>query len=195
MISERRTGAEMAWIEVVDESEASGELEAVYERIKGARGKLSNIMQVQSLSPKAMAAHLELYMALLFDRSGLTRAERELIAVVVSAANRCEYCVSHHAAALQAYWKDEVRVRAAIHDHTSVELSPRARAMADYAAALTRDPGSVTEGHILAMRAQGLSDTEVLNVNLIAAYFNFVNRIAAGLGVDVSPEEVAGYRY
>jgi uncharacterized peroxidase-related enzyme len=185
----------MTWIEVVDEGEASGELKAVYERIKGARGKLSNIMQVQSLNPKAMAAHLELYMALLFDRSGLSRAERELIAVVVSAANRCEYCVSHHAAALRAYWKDEARVRAAIHDYTSAGLLPRERALADYAAALTRDPGSVSEDQILAMRAEGLSDAEILNVNMVAAYFNFVNRIAEGLGVDFSPEEVAGYRY
>jgi uncharacterized peroxidase-related enzyme len=185
----------MTWIEVVDESEASGELKSVYERIRGARGKLSNIMQVQSLAPEAMAAHLELYMALLFERSGLTRAERELIAVVVSAANRCEYCVSHHAAALQAYWKDEARVRAAIRDHTAAELSPRERAMADYAAVLTRDPGSVREGHVEAMRAQGLADAEILKVNMIAAYFNFVNRIAEGLGVDFSPEEVAGYRY
>jgi uncharacterized peroxidase-related enzyme len=188
-------GAEMTWIEVIDEGEASVELKAVYERIKGARGKLSNIMQVQSLNPKAMAAHLDLYMALLFDRSGLTRAERELLAVVVSAANDCEYCVSHHATALQAYWKDEARVRAAIHDHTAVSLSPRERAMADYAAVLTRDPGSVAEEHVLAMRAQGLSDAEILNVNMVAAYFNFVNRIAEGLDVDFSPEETAGYRY
>ncbi|MBA2668920.1 MAG: peroxidase-related enzyme [Gemmatimonadetes bacterium] len=185
----------MTWIEVVGESEASDELKSVYERIKGARGKLSNIMQVQSLNPKAMAAHLDLYMALLFDRSGLTRAERELIAVVVSASNECEYCVSHHATALQAYWKDETRVRAAIHDYTKVELSARERAVADYAVALTRDPGCVTERNILAMRAEGLSDAEILNVNMITAYFNFVNRIAMGLGADFSPEEVAGYRY
>jgi uncharacterized peroxidase-related enzyme len=185
----------MAWIDVIDESEASGELKSVYERIKGARGKLSTIMQVQSLNAKAMAAHLDLYVTLLFDRSGLTRVERELIAVVVSAANGCDYCVSHHAAALLAYWKDEARVRAAIHDYTAVELSPREHAMADYAAALTRDPGSVSEEHVEAMRAQGLTAAEILNVNMIDAYFNFVNRIAEGLGVDLSPEEVAGYRY
>jgi len=185
----------MTWIKAVDESEASGELKSVYERVKGARGKLSNIMQVQSLNPKAMAAHLDLYMALLFERSGLTRAERELIAVVVSASNHCEYCVSHHAAALQAYWKDETRVQAVIQDYTTVKLPGRERALADYAAALTREPSGVTERSILAMRAQGLSDAEILNVNMITAYFNFVNRIAMGLGANFSPEEVAGYHY
>jgi len=185
----------MAWIEVIGEGEAGDELRAVYERIKGARGKLSNIMQAQSLNPRAMAAHLDLYMTLLFDRSGLTRAERELIAVVVSTANGCEYCVSHHAAALQAYWKDEARVEAAIRDYADAALSPRECVMADYAAALTRDPGSVNKEHVSAMRAQGLSDAEILNVNMITAYFNFVNRIAEGLGVDFSPKEVAGYRY
>ncbi|MDQ3522084.1 MAG: carboxymuconolactone decarboxylase family protein, partial [Gemmatimonadota bacterium] len=63
-----------------------------------------------SLHPAAMQAHMDLYMAVMFQRSGISREERELIAVVVSAANRCAYCVSHHAAALNAYWKDQERV-------------------------------------------------------------------------------------
>ncbi|MDQ3522083.1 MAG: hypothetical protein M3434_07090 [Gemmatimonadota bacterium] len=67
--------------------------------------------------------------------------------------------------------------------------------MIEYAEALTRTPGEVTKGHIQAMRDQKLTDEDILAVNLVAAYFNFVNRIALGLGVKHSEEGVGGYRY
>jgi uncharacterized peroxidase-related enzyme len=185
----------MAWISTIDEAHAEGPLLEIYGRVRGKRGKLSNIMKVQSLNPPAMAAHLELYMALMFERSGLSRAERELIAVVVSAENDCEYCVRHHCAALGAYWQDENRVRTAAEDHRSLDLPPRLRAILEYSELLTRDPGAVQDNHVKAMRAQGLPDEEILAVNLITAYFNFVNRVAQGLGVEPTSEEVAGYDY
>lgn len=185
----------MAWIRTVEVEDAGPELREVYTRIKGARGKLSNIMQVQSLHPAAMAAHLDLYMAVMFGRSGITRAERELIAVVVSATNGCLYCVAHHAAALQVYWKDEERVRRAAEDFRSADLPPRAEVMCEYAAALTRDPAAVGEARVRALRDVGLADDDILVVNLVASYFNFVNRIAEGLGVELAPSEVTGYEY
>jgi uncharacterized peroxidase-related enzyme len=184
-----------AWVHVVHESEAAGELREVYERVRSSRGKVSNIMRVQSLNPRAMQAHLDLYLALLFDRSGLSRAERELIAVTVSALNGCEYCVSHHAAALNVYWRDEQKLARLVDDYRQVELSPRERAMVGYAVLLTREPAAVSHEHVAAMRAAGLSEEEVLSVNLITSYFNFVNRVANGLGVESAEEEVEGYRY
>lgn len=183
------------WIRTVEEEDAGEPLARVYERIRRDRGKLSNIMRVQSLHPTAMQAHMDLYMAIMFGRSGLSREERELIAVVVSAANGCAYCVSHHAAALRTYWKDEARVRQAAEDHRVLDLPPRLRVMVGYAETLTRTPGAVAERHVEAMRDQGLSDDDILRVNLVVSYFNFVNRIALGLGVGHSEEEVGGYRY
>lgn len=186
----------MAWIRTVAPEAAGAELGAVYDRITSERGKLSSIMMVQSLAPPAMAAHLDLYMAVMFGRSGVSRAERELIAVVVSAANRCRYCVSHHRAALMAYWKDEARVERAATDWRSLEgLPERERAMLDYAEALTLRPAEVGEPRLEALRAAGLSDEDVLTVNMVVAYYNFVNRLAEGLGVELDPEEVGGYSY
>jgi uncharacterized peroxidase-related enzyme len=185
----------MTWIRTVDEDDAGEELSRVYSRIRKDRGKLSNIMQVQSLQPKAMEAHMDLYMAIMFGRSGLSREEREMIAVVVSAANGCEYCVRHHAAALNAYWKDGARVERFVTDDRSGELSGRMRAVLDYADALTRSPGSVVESQVGTLREHGLEDDAVLAVNLIVAYSNFVNRIAQGLGVEATPDEVSGYTY
>lgn len=185
----------MSWIRIIDEHSAEGRLAEVYRDIEKKRGKLSNIMRVQSLAPEAMQAHMDLYMDLLFRKGGLSRAERELIAVVVSVANGCEYCTVHHAAALAAWWKDEDRVQRLGQDPLEADLSDREGALAAYAQELTRSPSEVLEADVERLRAAGLSDEEILQANMIAAYFNFVNRIAEGLGVTVTAEEAKGYRY
>lgn len=185
----------MAWIDVTSEDEASGCLKTVYDEIAEARGKLSNIMRVHSLRPEAMQQHMALYKTLLFGRSSLLRADRELLAVVVSATNDCAYCVRHHSEALNAYWKDRERIDEVIEDFRAAGLSERQEAMLRYAVKLTRTPANVTEADVEALRQAGFADEDILDINLIASYFNFVNRIADGLGVEFTPEEVQGYRY
>lgn len=81
----------MAWIKVVDESEADGALRESYEKVGAARGRLANILKVHSVHPEAMTAHLNLYRELMFGHSELTRKEREMIAVAVSVVNHCHY--------------------------------------------------------------------------------------------------------
>jgi len=185
----------MAWIDTIDLEDADDELRDLYDEIIDTRGKLSNILKVHSLNPAALADHLQLYDTLLFGRSDLRRAEREAIAVVVSAINNCPYCVEHHAEALAAYW-DDARVEELATDHTALDdLSDRLRVACDVAALLTREPDGMTEAHVDRLRNAGWSDRSVLDIVLIIAYFNFVNRIATGLGVEMSPEEVTGYEY
>lgn len=185
----------MAWIDTIDLDDADDELRALYEEIIDTRGKLSNILKVHSLNPAALADHLRLYDTLLFGRSELRRAEREALAVVVSVENDCPYCVQHHAEALAAYWDDD-RVEQMQADYTALDaLDDRLRTACDVAAKLTRTPGAMTETDVDRLRDAGWSDRSVLDIVLITAYFNFVNRIATGLGVEVTPEEVAGYEY
>lgn len=81
----------MAWIDVIPEEEASAELKAAYDHVAGTRGRVGNIIKIHSVSPAAMLAHLRLYVELMFGASELTRAERETLAVAVSAANECHY--------------------------------------------------------------------------------------------------------
>jgi len=185
----------MSWIRVVHEKEAEGRLAETYTAIAQSRGKVSNIMRVQSLAPGAMKAHMDLYLELLFTRGGLSRAERELVAVVVSVENGCAYCTLHHEAALAAWWKDPDRVRRLRGDLKDAELSERELAIARYASALTRAPSEPGRAGVEALREAGLDDEEILQVNMITSYFNFVNRIAEGLGVKAPPDEVGGYNY
>ncbi len=81
----------MAWIRTIDEDEAEGRLGKLYERLREPSGGVDNILKIHSLNPASLAGHFELYKTLMRGRSPLTRAQREMIAVVVSAVNRCHY--------------------------------------------------------------------------------------------------------
>lgn len=183
----------MSWIHEIDEKHAEGALAEIYERLISERGKVANILKVHSLNPGAMDAHLTLYMSIMFQRSGLSRYEREAIAVAVSAANDCDYCVTHHAESLRRYEKDEAVIARMIAGDYA-QLPERLTAMLIFATALTRYPGDSREVHVRALREAGLDDGEILDATLVIAYFNFVNRIALGLGVEFNDDEVSGYK-
>lgn len=185
----------MPWIRVIEEDEATGKLKEYYDEIQKARGKVANIMKIHSLHPDAMKRHLELYVAIMFGPSGLSREQRELLATVVSSINQCNYCVHHHAEALNFYWKNDEKIQRLIQNYTQIDLPDRDREMLDYAIKLTKDPAGVTEGDIGKLRAVGFTDEQILSINLIISYFNFVNRVAEGLGVEFTEEEAKGYNY
>ena len=185
----------MPWIQTVDESDAREPLKQAYETIKGTRGKVANIMKIQSLNPRSMKNHMDLYLTLMFGPSGLKRDERELIAVVVSASNDCQYCVNHHAEALNHYWKNMERIKTMIRDFRSIDLPERLRTMLEYVVKLTKTPNAMEQSDIATLRTCGFSDEDILNINLIASYFNFVNRTALGLGVEFNADEMRGYKY
>jgi len=185
----------MPHIKTVELIEASEELKDIYSKVVGERGKLSNILKIHSLLPKTMITHLDFYMSIMFNKAGIRRADAELIATVVSAANKCDYCVNHHAEALKSYWKDDEKVKQAAEDFRKVDLTEKQNAMLEFAEKLTLYPGEMKEDDINGLREIGFSDEEILSITLITNYFNFVNRVANGLGVDFSEEEMKGYKY
>ena len=184
----------MSWIDEIELADAEGRLGELYAELVEKRGKVSNILKVHSLNPEAMGNHLDLYMTLMFGKSGLSRAERESIAVVVSATNECDYCVRHHSEALRRYVKDDETLEMLTSADGLETLEPRLSNIVRHAEKLTSAPGAMTESDLGELRAVGLSDRDILDLTLIVGYFNFVNRIAMGLGVEFSAEEASGYR-
>jgi uncharacterized peroxidase-related enzyme len=183
----------MSWIEEIEVEEADGKLAQMYADLIKARGKISNILKVHSLNPEAMANHLDLYMTLMFGKSGLTRCEREAVAVVVSASNECEYCVNHHAESLRHFIDEEETLNMLSTADGLETLEPRLSNIVRYAEKLTTAPSAMMESDLGELRAEGLSDKDILDLTLIVGYFNFVNRIAVGLGVEFSDDEKSGY--
>ena len=185
----------MPFIEVVDEADAQGRLREIYDSIIDSRGKLADVHRIQSLNPESITAHMDLYMAVMFGRSPLSRAQREMMAVVVSRANDCQYCQVHHCRALLHHWKDEERVEGLRADWESADLDSPDRELCRYAWSLSLDPGrAVEDRYAPRLRAAGLSDRAILDATLVVSYFNFVNRMVTGLGVELE-EDPGGYRY
>lgn len=81
----------MAWIKMIKESAATGKLAKLYKRTCEPGGSVDNILKIHSLNPPSLEGHFELYKTLMRGKSGLSRAQREMIAVVASAANKCHY--------------------------------------------------------------------------------------------------------
>jgi uncharacterized peroxidase-related enzyme len=185
----------MAFIKVIGEDEADGKLFEVYDEIQRNRGRVSNILRVQSLNPKGLRAHLDLYMASVFGKGGLSRREAELIAVVVSAANGDSYCLTHHSEGLDRHAKDPEWVKQVATDPAKAKLSEREASLVHFALGLTQHPGKGRKEAVSALRARGFTDDQILQATEIVAYFNFANRLALGLGAELEAEGERDYHY
>lgn len=185
----------MPHIEVIPYEESTGELKAIYDSLIAARGKLADVHIIQSLNPATIVSHMNLYKDILFGQSPLKRPQREMIAVIVSAANQCEYCLLHHQEALLHYWKDEHKVDLLVRQPDSAGMSEQDFNLCVFARDLTLNPELSTQQKIEVLKQTGLTDRAILDATLVVAYFNFVNRIVLGLGLNVDKDEVAGYNY
>ncbi|MCB9506994.1 MAG: peroxidase-related enzyme [Myxococcales bacterium] len=178
----------MSFIEAVDPATARGELADTYDRISKARGGVAELMRVHSLNPTAMAAQFELYATLMFGNSELDRRTREMIGVVVSAANRCGYGVAHHTTALRGLQAPADLVDSlAAGELPDAYVSEAVTELLAFARELTLRP-QPDAARIERLRELGWSDGSILDAVLVAAYFNNINRVVAGLGVSLEPE-------
>ena len=178
----------MAWIDTIAPDRAEGELTELYRAIGSARGGVADVHRVQSLNPRALKAHLEIYKAVVFARSPLGRATRERIAVVVSAANRCAYCVAHHGEALRQLGESPDVIHSLGRGEIPGSLPEADQALLRWAATAATEPSRSGEADIVELRRLGYDDRAILDATLTVAYFSFVNRLVLLLGVEVEDD-------
>lgn len=178
----------MSWIATVPPAEAEGTLKTVYEAIACTRGGVADIHRAQSLNVAALKAHLELYKAIVFQRSSLRRIDRERIAVVVSSANTCRYCVAHHAEALRNLHDDSAVVDLLSTGDIPDSLPAPARLLLAWAKRGALQPAQASETDIRELRSAGWDDRAVTDAALTVAYFSFVNRLVLLLGVELEDD-------
>jgi uncharacterized peroxidase-related enzyme len=115
---------------------------------------------------------------------------------VVSVANQCRYCTQHHAEALHVFWKDELKVSLLVSGKTDPELTEIDNLWIEYAKILTLTPAAPEMDILVAnLKKAGADDRSVLDATLVIGYFNFVNRIILGLGVELEEDGGKGYKY
>ena len=186
----------MAYIDIIDYENADESLRVVYDELIEKRGKLAEVHKAQSLNPESIMLHMNLYMHIMFGDSPLKRYQREMIGVITSVANDCEYCQSHHGVALNHFWKDEHKVEQLRLNFKKVDLNEVDTLLCLYAWKLTKDPGGINETtYIEPMKRAGLPDRAILDATLVCSYFNFVNRLMMGLGVELEDHKGEGFYY
>lgn len=176
------------WIDVITPEHAEGDLADFYDAVGKARGGVARVHQIQSLNLKAMKAHLELYKAVLFQRSSLSRIQRERIAVVVSHGNQCAYCIAHHAEALRNLKDDERTVSQLAEGAIADSLPTSDKLLLAWVRARTLEPGAASEQDITSLKDAGFDDRAILDATLTMGYFNFVNRLVLSLGVHLEDD-------
>ena len=136
---------------------------------------------------EALEQRSPLYNAIMFGPKGLPRAERELGAVAASRVNGCAYCASVHAKRFTELTKTPEVMERIQADGVEAMLAPRQKAILDYSAKLTRDPASVGPADAAPLRAQGMSDLEILDLTHAVAMFAWANRLMQTLGEATTP--------
>ena len=179
----------MTWIRTLDYAQSEGALRKIYDRVKGPGDNIDNILKAHSLRPHTLEAHMAVYKHVLHHHANrLPKWFLEVIGVYVSVLNGCGYCVEHHSAGLARLLKDEARsaaIGAALAaDKPEQAFAGRELAALRYARTLTREPSRLARADVEALRAAGLDDGEILEVNQVASYFAYANRTVLGLGVD-----------
>ncbi len=185
----------MAWIKTVPYEEATGRLKTLYDRVKGPEGAIDNILKAHSLRPHSMEGHMTLYKNVLYHSGNkLPSWFLESIGAYVSVLNGCTYCTAHHFEGLIRLIKDHDRAisicAALAADDPAHAFDGWELAAMLYARALTLAPKSVNEQSIRDLRDAGLDDGKILEVNQVASYFAYANRMVMGLGVSTRGEVV-----
>jgi uncharacterized peroxidase-related enzyme len=144
-------------------------------------GFIPNVLRAYALRPNKLRAFMDMYDELMLGESELSKAEREMIAVAVSAENHCFYCLTAHGAALRLRTKDAVLSDNIAANYRSADLTPRQRAMLDFAARITRESATCSDADVERLREHGFSDAAIWDIVEVAGFFNFTNRMANAL--------------
>jgi len=151
-------------------------------------GLVPNVLRAHAFDIEKLDAFTALYNTLMLAPSGLSKLEREMIAVVVSSINRCWYCQVAHGAAVRALSGDPALGEAMVMNYRVADLEPRQRAMLDFAAKVTTASATIEEADRNGLREHGFSDRDIWNIANVAGFFNMSNRVASATGMEPNPD-------
>jgi uncharacterized peroxidase-related enzyme len=151
-------------------------------------GFVPNVLAAYAFDMAKLEAFVAMYNDLMLAPSGLSKLEREMIAVAVSAQNSCYYCLTAHGAAVRALSGDPVLGELMVMNYRAARLDRRQRAMLDFAVKLTAEPHAIEEEDRAVLRDAGFSGRDIWDIAAVAGFFNMSNRVAAA--TDMRPNSV-----
>jgi uncharacterized peroxidase-related enzyme len=166
----------------------SAPMAAYFQKCEEKLGFVPNVLKAYAFDMAKLEPFVAMYNDLMLAPSGLSKLEREMIAVAVSAANRCYYCLVAHGAAVRALSGDPVLGELMVMNYRAARLDERQRAMLDFAVKLTAEPWTVEEEDRARLRLAGFSDRDVWDIAAVAGFFNMSNRVASA--TDMRPNSI-----
>ena len=157
------------------DEQAENYLKIVNEKI----GFIPNVLAAFAKFPKQFEGFTKLYNALMLGESGLTKLEREMIAVTVSSENHCFYCLVAHGAAVRELSNDPQLGERLAANFRSAELPKKQETLLNFSKKLTRDPSEITENDRSELRKVGYTDRDIWDISAIIGLFNMTNRLAS----------------
>ena len=169
------------------QTELSDATKAYFAKCEEKLGLVPNVLKAYAFDEKKLRAFTDTYNDLMLGESGLSKLEREMIAVVVSSVNHCYYCLTAHGAAVRQLSGDPSLGEMMVMNCRAANLSARQTAMLEFAVKLTEEPAKIVEADRAALRQAGFSDRDIWNIASTAAFFNMSNRVAAA--IDMRPND------
>tara|TARA_R110000744_G_scaffold180677_2_gene299656 strand:- start:1063 stop:1707 length:645 start_codon:yes stop_codon:yes gene_type:complete len=167
--------------------ELSEETRAYFDKCQEKLGMIPNVLLAYAFDDVKLQAFSAFYNDLMLGNSGLSKLEREMIAVAVSSVNRCFYCLAAHGAAVRQLSGNPKLGEQMVMNYRSADLDERQRAMLDFAVKLTETPGRIEEQDREALRAVGFNDRDIWDIGATASFFNMTNRMASA--TDMRPND------
>lgn len=183
MTDDRPTALDLPPVEPLPER-----TQAYFDKCVEKIGFVPNVLRAYAFDIDKLDAFTALYNDLMLAPSGLSKLEREMVAVAVSAENRCHYCLVAHGAAVRALSGDPALGEAMVTNYRVAAITPRQRAMLDFAVRMTRASAEIGEADREGLRAHGLTDRDIWDLASVAAFFNMSNRLASAVGMVPNPD-------
>lgn len=163
------------------DAERDAALQSYFETCTTKLGYVPNVLQAYAFDTTKLQAFIDMADDLMLGDSGLSRLEREMIAVAVSAINHCHYCLTAHGAAVRYRSKDPVMGELIVQNYRAAALPERQRVMLNFAVKLTEEPAKIVEADRQILRDAGFSDRDIWDIAAVAAFYNMTNRLASAV--------------
>ena len=163
-------------------------MEGYFAKCQEKLGFVPNVLKAYAFDNAKLEAFVAMYNDLMLAPSGLSKLEREMIAVAVSSNNRCYYCLVAHGAAVRALSGDPALGELMVMNYRAAHLNKRQRAMLDFAVKLSAEPWTIEERDREALRRAGFTDRDIWDIAAVAGFFNMTNRVASA--TDMRPNTV-----
>jgi uncharacterized peroxidase-related enzyme len=174
-------------LDVGPEAKLDPDNAAYFAKCMDKLGFVPNVLRAYAFDNAKLRAFIAMADDLMLGDSGLTKLEREMIAVAVSSVNHCHYCLASHGAAVRQRAADPVLGELVAQNWRAADLPPRQKAMLAFAVRLTEEPAKIEEADRQALRKAGFSDRDIWDIAAVAAFYNMSNRLAAAS--DMRPNE------